>query len=74
MAWKEKEGSIIEYESNGISIKLKNAERIIFSEEGIDFSLKNADKREYYTCRNWQFANKISKEMNEDYRRYLKEK
>ena len=45
LAWKEKEGSIIEYESNGISIKLKNAERIMFSEDDIDFSLKNADKR-----------------------------
>ena len=74
LAWKEKEGSIIEYESNGISIKLKNAERITFCEDDIDYSLKNAEKREYYTCRNWQFANKISKEMNEDYRRYLKEK
>ena len=46
LAWKEKEGSSIEYESNGISIKLKNAE-----------------KPEYYTCRNWQFANRISKEL-----------
>ena len=45
LAWKEKEGSAIEYESNGISIKLKNAERITFSEDDIDYSLKNADKR-----------------------------
>ena len=66
LAWKEKEGSIIEYESNGISIKLKNAERITFSEDDIDFSLRNADKKEYYTCRNWQFANKISKVMNDE--------
>lgn len=59
LAWREKLGESLEYSFNGITIKLKNAERIEFSEEDIDKNQKYADKPEYYTCRNWQFANKI---------------
>ncbi len=62
LAWKEKKNEKIEYESNGISIKLRNAERINFSEDDINFELEHSDKLEYYSCRNWQFANKIVKE------------
>ena len=64
LAWKEKEGSTITYEQNGIAIELENAERITFSEDDIDFTLKNAHKLEYYSCRNWQFANKVSGDLN----------
>ena len=74
LAWKEKSGASFEYSFNGITIRLKNAERIEFSEEDIEKTQKYADKPEYYTCRNWQFANKVKydiedsefiKEMNE---------
>lgn len=59
LAWKEKTGSSFEYSFNGITIRLNNAERIEFSKDDIDKSQKYADRPEYYTCRNWQFANKV---------------
>ena len=59
LAWKEKEGESFEYSFNGITIKLKNAEMVEFSEEDIPEAQEFADRPEYYTCRNWQFANKI---------------
>ncbi len=78
LAWKEKSGASFEYSFNGITIRLKNAEMIEFSEDDIEKTQKYADRPEYYTCRNWQFANKVKydidnsefiKEMNkkEDY-------
>ena len=79
LAWKEKQGSSLEYSFNGITIRLKNAERIEFSEDDIEKTQKYADKPEYYTCRNWQFANKVKydiddsefiKEMNENFEKY----
>ena len=65
LAWKEKEGESFEYSFNGITIKLKNAQRVEFSEEDIDKTLEHADESEYYTCRNWQFANKINDSLND---------
>ena len=72
LAWKEKSGASFEYSFNGITIRLKNAERIEFSEEDVDLSQKYADRPEYYTCRNWQFANKISKKYPMTYEEYEK--
>lgn len=65
LAWKEKAEKKIDYESNGISVKINNAERVEFSEDDIDFDLPHSDKLEYYSCRNWQFANKIAKELQQ---------
>ena len=74
LAWKEKSGASFEYSFNGITIRLKNAERVEFSQEDIEKTQKYAERPEYYTCRNWQFANKVKydiddsefiKEMNE---------
>ena len=59
LAWKEKSGASFEYSFNGITIRLKNAERIEFSQDDIEKTQKYADRPEYYTCRNWQFANKV---------------
>ena len=59
LAWKEKSGASFEYSFNGITIRLKNAEMIEFSEDDIEKTQKYADRPEYYTCRNWQFANKV---------------
>ena len=72
LAWKEKSCSSFEYSFNGISIRLKNAERIEFSEDDIEETQKYADRPEYYTCRNWQFANKISKKYPMTYEEYEK--
>lgn len=60
LAWKEKLGKSFEYTSNGITIKIKNGERVEFSEEDIPKNRKYANLKEYHTCRNWQFANKVS--------------
>ena len=57
LAFRHKPGVILKYEDNGISVTIQNAERIEFSENDVDWSLPQAKKREYHTCRNWQFAN-----------------
>lgn len=56
LAFEYSEGSRIEYESNGISVVIENAAALPISEEYIDQSDPNAWKKEYRTCRNWQFA------------------
>ncbi len=63
LAWKEKAGSSFEYSFNGITIKIKNGEKIEFSEEDIEEGQKHASKEEYFTCRNWQFANRVKNEI-----------
>lgn len=57
LAFRYKKGEAIAYDSNGISVVILNAERIVFSEADIDLHHPNASKRAYSTCRNWQFAN-----------------
>ncbi len=57
LAFRHKPGAILKYEDNGISVTIQDAERIMFSEHDVDWSLPQAKKREYHTCRNWQFAN-----------------
>lgn len=61
LAFKTKEGSMIDYTSNGIHIIIENAEQLPISMDDINTSLKHADQKEYYTCRNWQFANYLRK-------------
>ncbi len=70
LAWKEKQGASFEYSFNGITIRLKNAEMVEFSQDDVDLSHEYADRPEYYTCRNWQFANKISKEYPMTYEEF----
>nr|WP_295606943.1 hypothetical protein [uncultured Methanobrevibacter sp.] len=70
LAWKEKSGASFEYYFNGITIRLKNTERIEFSQDDVDLSQEYADRPEYYTCRNWQFANKISKKYPMTYKEF----
>lgn len=64
LAWKEKQGSSFEYSFNGITIRLKDAEMVEFSQDDVDSSQKYADRPEYYTCRNWQFANKVKYDID----------
>ncbi len=61
LAFKEKEGSILKYDFNGIEIELENAERILFSKDDIDLADPNANKAVFATCRNWQFAYHLRK-------------
>lgn len=55
------EGSRIEYESNGISVVIENAERMPILESSIDESHPKAGKKEFRSCRNWQFAHFLNK-------------
>lgn len=71
LAFKKKIGSILTYQNNGISIILENAERIMFDETDIDLNDENSKKYEYYSCRNWQFANKISEKKKDRQTRLL---
>ena len=59
LAFKEKEGAKVNVERNGIKIMIENAEEIMFSKNDIDYTLPQARRKEFYTCRNWQFANKM---------------
>lgn len=63
LAFEQKNNSIIDINENGIKIKILNAERLIIMP--IDFSNKSKykDDKAYFTCRNWQFANQISKNL-----------
>lgn len=56
LAFRYKENSVIKYENNGIEVIINNAEMLPINEKYIDKSDINANKKEYYTCRNWQFA------------------
>ena len=67
LAFKEVRGSVIDFDENGIHVIIENAEQIPFSEADVNWGLEHADKKEYYTCRNWQFANKMDMEQVQKY-------
>jgi hypothetical protein len=57
LAFKKSEGKSFKYNFNGTFVEIENAEKIDFSMNDIDWNLPFARKKEYCTCRNWQFAN-----------------
>lgn len=61
LAFKRSQGSTLKIERNGVYVVIENAVEIPFTADDIDYSLPQSRKREYYTCRNWQFANKFNK-------------
>ena len=61
LAFEYSEGSRIEYANNGISVVIENARALPISESYIDQSDPNAWKKEFRTCRNWQFAHYLNK-------------
>lgn len=61
IAFEYSEGSRIEYAKNGISVVIENAVELPISESYIDQTDPNAWKKEYRTCRNWQFAHYLHK-------------
>lgn len=61
LAFKEKEGSSVKVNYNGIEIELDNAEQILFSMDDINPADPNANKPVFATCRNWQFAHYLRK-------------
>lgn len=60
LAFKEKLGNTLIINKKGIYIEIEDAEEIIFSDKDIDNHLKEANQKQFYTCRNWQFANKFN--------------
>lgn len=56
LAFEYAENSRIEYSHNGISVIIENARALPISASYIDPSDPNASKKEFRTCRNWQFA------------------
>lgn len=56
LAFEHKEGSTVEFSLNGITATIKNAVQLPISTEYVDNGHLHSSKREYYTCRNWQFA------------------
>lgn len=61
IAFEYSEGSRIEYANNGISVVIENAVALPISESYIDQTDQHAWKKEYRTCRNWQFAHYLNK-------------
>lgn len=61
IAFEYSEGSRIEYANNGISVVIENAIELPISESYIDQTDQNAWKKEFRTCRNWQFAHYLNK-------------
>lgn len=59
LAFEESNGNHFVFENNGVKISVENAKMIYFSDEDIDKTLPQAKRKEFFTCRNWQFANKI---------------
>ena len=60
---KENKGKKIDLLEKGIKISINNAERIEINPDFIDKYHKHANKKEYYTCRNWQFAHMINEKF-----------
>lgn len=63
LAFQYAEGKTLQYESNGVKVKIENAESLPISPEYIDRTNPNACKKAYCTCRNWQFANYLKKHL-----------
>lgn len=67
IAFKHEEGCNFEVDDEFCYIKVENARRLEISTRFIDHSLPQSTKKEFNTCRNWQFANMIAKGIMEYY-------
>lgn len=63
LAWRVKEGSEIQFEEKGISGIIKNAERIPILPAPAG-SHKRQTRKEFATCRNWQFGVWLKAELS----------
>lgn len=68
LAFTEEEGSVIEVDNDFCHVRILNARRLDISQRYIDKKDPNAGRREYRTCRNWQFASMFSQGILDDYR------
>ena len=63
LAFREKEGYIVEVARHGIRIVIEDAEEVPFGETDIDPLDPHAHLKAYRTCRNWQFAHKVKNNL-----------
>ena len=61
LAFREKERSFLTVQCNGIFIEIENAEEVPFSMADVAPNAPHYRSKNYRTCRNWQFAYKISR-------------
>ena len=63
LAFKEKQGSVIKVENEFFYAVIENAEVVPITNKDINWSLPQSANHLYSRCRNWWFANTISKEF-----------
>ena len=64
LAFKYKKDSLLTVLEKNIFIEIQDAERIIIKPlQKNDVATIEGNKKEFYSCRNWQFANQIKNEM-----------
>lgn len=61
VAFRASPGSTLKVEDGLCDLEIRDAERIPIREDAIDPNDPNASRREYRTCRNWQFAHWLSR-------------
>lgn len=61
IAFREREGSVIDIDNELFSVRIVNAEQIPIRSEDIDHTLPQSSDKRFSTCRNWWFANWLRK-------------
>lgn len=61
-------GKTIEIDNDFCRLRIINAERLAINKKYIDWSDPNSRKRDFNTCRNWQFASMFAKGILEPYK------
>lgn len=63
LAFRRKDGSAIEYSSNGVTVRIEGAERLPIDAKYNNPADSHYMMKSYCTCRNWQFANYFETHM-----------
>lgn len=61
VAFEYSEGEVVQTSYNGISVVIENAKALPISESYIDQTDPNAWRKDYRSCRNWQFAHYLKR-------------
>lgn len=63
LAFSRKDGSTIDYSSNGVTVRIDGAERLPIDAKYNNPADMHYRTKSYCTCRNWQFANYFETHM-----------
>ena len=63
LAFRRKDGSTIDYSSNGVTVRIEGAERLPIDAKYNNPADMHYRTKSYCTCRNWQFANYFETHM-----------